>query len=407
MVSDKPLLSICIPTHSRSTMLRSLLEVLDKPGFLPFAFEVLVVENPSADEGYAAIAAMRPKHYSFSFHCRQTNIGGLANLTGALRMATGEFCLYLADDDRLVPEVVTEIVHELQADDAVAVGFAAWQAYDLVDDKVIHNNANFEAGRFDLAEAEKMLDWLMARTMCMPENGIYRTDAVRHCLFPSLSLAPRIVDLERLIRFGAVRFFNRAFVNFTWRHPDDPAVHRTTLGSNAGTDGWHRILHAFAVFHHLVSGKSILQAMNQATENLLFVVFGNAFLEAQRNRRFLEAWEQFRILDSLVPPYSPTLEERREIGFTACLQAIRLAALSFADTASVALVGFDDASAGAILAIDSGDDGPGFVFDDTVDYASAAILAPTAQIATLYQTRYGIPPGRVFSVDALRKIFLF
>ncbi len=401
----QPVLSICIPTYNRSDMLVSLLEDLDRPGFLPFEFDVIVTDNASPDPGYAEIACYKPSHYRLSYYRRPTNIGAEPNVFGGLRMANGEFCLYVGDDDRLIPEMVAEIVRELQADDGAAVGFAAWQAYDLVDHRVIHNDCAFEDARFEFAEAEIMLEWLMSLAMNHPEHAIYRTSAIRRCLFPPISLTATILHLERLIRFGAVRFFSRPFLNLVGRHPAEPGVNRMTNGSNQGSTGWHRQLHSFAVIYARLAGKPLFQGTGLAASNTMFVAFCNALLDAQRNRRPLEAWEQFQLTKSVVDyPIVPP-DEALRIAQRAAIQSTRLAAESFWGVERLMLMGFDPASGRSLLSIESGDRGAPLVWSDDTDYDNAAILVPTAAIAVEVQARLGIHAGRVFDLETIYSHF--
>src|SRR5258708_37398847 len=110
-----PVLSICIPSYNREALALELLQVLDAPGFLPFTFEVVLIDNASPDSSYDSVRGFEPRHFVFRYIRLAETISVFANVWGSLRRALGTFCPYAPDDARLVPAGLARAGHPLPA----------------------------------------------------------------------------------------------------------------------------------------------------------------------------------------------------------------------------------------------------------------------------------------------------
>ena len=104
-----PVLSICIPSYNREALALELLGELDAPGFLPFDFEVVLVDNASSTSAYDTVRGFAPQHYPLRYIRLDRTVTVFENVWGSLRRALGTFCLYMADDDRLTVGRVPDI----------------------------------------------------------------------------------------------------------------------------------------------------------------------------------------------------------------------------------------------------------------------------------------------------------
>ncbi len=119
--TQNPLLSIVIPTFNRSELLRRLLGQLDEEDYLPFPFEVIVVDNASSDPAYEAIRALRLRNYAYRYYRHGRNIGAARNIFGSYRLARGQFSMHLCDDDYLLPAAVADTQDRRQFADALEI----------------------------------------------------------------------------------------------------------------------------------------------------------------------------------------------------------------------------------------------------------------------------------------------
>lgn len=123
-----PLVSVVIPTFNRSKGLERVLGALEgqRPGDLPF--EVVVVDDGSADDTAELLAAWRSRRFPVRF-ARQANGGPARARNRALELASGEIILFGGDDIEPHPEQVAEHVreHQRRGDPRAAVlGLTRW-----------------------------------------------------------------------------------------------------------------------------------------------------------------------------------------------------------------------------------------------------------------------------------------
>ena len=119
-------ISICIPTFGRSRLIEKTLTCLVEPiQKSQKKFEVVITDNSLDDKTELAIEKFQDL-LNIRYHRHHENIGGFLNLLSAYGLATGKFCIYLADDDQLILEKVEEVCDFLNLHRSVNVVFAPW-----------------------------------------------------------------------------------------------------------------------------------------------------------------------------------------------------------------------------------------------------------------------------------------
>ena len=112
----KPLLSICIPTYNRAELLRSaLLSLMPQLKELEGEVELVVSDNCSTDDTRQVVEWAR-QFGPLRYHRNSENIGAIPNILAlADRLAAGEYCWLLGDDEMLRPGAVAKVVEILKA----------------------------------------------------------------------------------------------------------------------------------------------------------------------------------------------------------------------------------------------------------------------------------------------------
>lgn len=98
-----PLLSICIPSYNRPERLRTLLDSIDAA---PETVEIVICEDhaPRRTEVQEVVDLFRVSHpYRLTYVENEKNLGFDANLRQLVRSASGEFVVFMGDDDFFVP----------------------------------------------------------------------------------------------------------------------------------------------------------------------------------------------------------------------------------------------------------------------------------------------------------------
>src|SRR5579871_6843636 len=94
-------LSVCLITYNRATFLHRLFEDMFRTRPFDFPFEIIVLDNCSTDTTPQVLKAWNAQHPEIRPVRQKTNVGPENNLASAYRLARGQYCVYLADDDRL------------------------------------------------------------------------------------------------------------------------------------------------------------------------------------------------------------------------------------------------------------------------------------------------------------------
>jgi abequosyltransferase len=125
-MTQRPLLSICIPTYNRAGFLRECLSSLD-PTDLGSAVEIVVSDNASTDttlEVLEAFKATLPLRYIV----QSENLGPDRNFDAVITAAQGEYCWLLGSDDAVEPHGVSKLVAALSSRPADIIQFGYVQA---------------------------------------------------------------------------------------------------------------------------------------------------------------------------------------------------------------------------------------------------------------------------------------
>src|SRR5258706_13477973 len=93
--------AVITATYNRLSLLRRLLSQLDKQTLDPKTFEVIVVDDGSAEDMPARLSS-QPHRYRF-VPLRQQNAGPAAARHRAIENATGRVCVIIDDDMQVDP----------------------------------------------------------------------------------------------------------------------------------------------------------------------------------------------------------------------------------------------------------------------------------------------------------------
>ena len=105
------LLSICIPTFNRAGYLKKLLaNLLSQAAELDDPSQVEVVVSDNASDDATAGVLKEFEREGLVAETNAENIGGAANLYKAIRMASGEYCWLMGDDDHIVPGALRKLI---------------------------------------------------------------------------------------------------------------------------------------------------------------------------------------------------------------------------------------------------------------------------------------------------------
>jgi abequosyltransferase len=121
MQSDRPLLTIAIPTYNRSRFLRELLGILKPQMTETLNVELIISDNASTDDTAAMLDQFAKNGLNFQYIRNRNNLGADANILQCFEKAQGKYVWIFGDDDIILPGALTKIISLLSL-----------QQYDLV-----------------------------------------------------------------------------------------------------------------------------------------------------------------------------------------------------------------------------------------------------------------------------------
>lgn len=126
MQSDRPLLTIAIPTYNRAVYLRQSLEaLLPQLGGHP-EVELLISDNASPDSTLCVIQAFRERGLCLIHKRNEVNIGADANFLQCYELARGEYVWIVGDDDIIAAGAVAQILDTLETRKYDLVGLGSY-----------------------------------------------------------------------------------------------------------------------------------------------------------------------------------------------------------------------------------------------------------------------------------------
>jgi len=209
-------LSVCIPTHNRYQFLKWTVAKLKE---LQGHIEIIVSDNDSTDDT-KCIQLQGVKYIK-----QPDNIGAFPNMREALLAAKGEYAVFCADDDYLIPEEVTRGTEFLDAHPEVVAYFAPCQLWDEVNGSP-NWNAFYVANDETFTDPGKLWNFLIHNHV-WPEHAIYRTSALTAIMQPRINAYWCFVDLANALKAGAVHFAKTPYYRNITNHP---IGHRVKLG---------------------------------------------------------------------------------------------------------------------------------------------------------------------------------
>jgi glycosyltransferase involved in cell wall biosynthesis len=119
MTLNVPLVSIGIPTYNRSTLLRRSIDTAlqqDYPNI-----EVIVSDNASTDDTEIICKLYCEQDKRFKYIRNPENLGPTANFAAVMNAASGEYFMWLGNDDWLDTNYVSTCLDELTSDSGISL----------------------------------------------------------------------------------------------------------------------------------------------------------------------------------------------------------------------------------------------------------------------------------------------
>ncbi|MBF0125229.1 MAG: hypothetical protein HQL60_07830, partial [Magnetococcales bacterium] len=131
-------------------------------------------------------------------------IGSFRNMVGLYRAARGRYATYLADDDRLIPERVLEIINYLENNKNVVAYFTSMKLIDRVSHDAMLFWGNFDGVRlFNKSNSIELFNFMVDLPF-LPEVYILRTDIYSHFGYHTHKVYFPLNQIFRMLEYGEI-----------------------------------------------------------------------------------------------------------------------------------------------------------------------------------------------------------
>lgn len=120
-----PLVSICVPTYNRPSLLRESLRTIRAQDYAPL--EILISDNCSDDETGQLCHEIAQVDPRVRYVCQPRNIGMHANHNFCIEESRGEFLCFFHDDDLYDPQIIGCYVEFLHRHPEVGIVCSDWE----------------------------------------------------------------------------------------------------------------------------------------------------------------------------------------------------------------------------------------------------------------------------------------
>ncbi|WAP70775.1 glycosyltransferase family 2 protein [Jiella pelagia] len=238
--STDVVLSICVPTYNRANFLRHLFpHIREVAKAFDFSYEIVVSDNCSPDETPEIVQGFIAEGLPIRYF-RQEENKRLSNLFSAFRHARGEFLVYLADDDLIIPEALADNIRFMRDNPEIRALYTPWEIYDALAGKA--HGQFFRLPKpvqvFSPGQEIDLLKMLVDHHV-MPEIAIYRAEAVRQLVSAPQFCYWAFAYLATMISQGPIAFRDVPYYR---------SVTLTPVMPNRHQEGTHDNLHNWDAF---------------------------------------------------------------------------------------------------------------------------------------------------------------
>jgi glycosyltransferase domain-containing protein len=180
-MTDRPLVSVCIPTYNRAQKLQRCVKKLLECDY--WNIEIIVSDNGSTDDTAAVCETLRKSDDRIVCHRHSSNRGIHANFAFTRQQASGKYFLWHADDDYLDSDYIRKCVNALE-DDATLVLAYGLSTFHAANNEIIHYGKQIELN--SKSSTFRVLKYLWQVSDNSIFYGVYRTDPLKDCIVPNI-----------------------------------------------------------------------------------------------------------------------------------------------------------------------------------------------------------------------------
>jgi len=148
-MTNRPLISVCIPSYNRKDKLPELLDSIFNENFKDFNIVICEDNSPQRPEIRSIVAQYKEKHPDFiQYHENSNNLGYDGNIRALIGQASGEYCFFMGNDDLVYPGALGEVANAIDKYDNVGAILRSYKMFENAPDNVVQTFQYFQEDRF-------------------------------------------------------------------------------------------------------------------------------------------------------------------------------------------------------------------------------------------------------------------
>ncbi|MBN1353731.1 MAG: glycosyltransferase [Candidatus Omnitrophica bacterium] len=237
MTDEKIKLSVIIPTHNRTAILKKCLGALQKATLAADSFEVIVSDDGSNEDVKSGIGAFLDSKVPSFRYMRNEKTGANRARNLAIKESQGAILLFINDDIIAAPGMLEThmLAHGCCPEENTAILGRVRLAPEI--QPTVFSNLHLDAS-FDLLEGREELDWrafytcnVSVKRSFLEKYGIFDEDMRWH---EDLELA------ERLSRHGLRVIYNSDALGYHWHDLDENGYLAIAAKEGGSLAAWYK-----------------------------------------------------------------------------------------------------------------------------------------------------------------------
>lgn len=173
-----PLLSVCIPAYNRPEVLPALLDSILGQDFDDYDVVICEDKSPMRRDIAEVVDSYSRKYPGrIAYFENEKNLGYDANLRNLIAKATGQYCLFMGNDDLMCPGALTAVAGAVRRHPDVGVVLRSYASFDGTPDNIAQVFRYFDKEIFFPAGAETIAT-IYRRSVVIPGMVINREAAI-------------------------------------------------------------------------------------------------------------------------------------------------------------------------------------------------------------------------------------
>ncbi len=174
-------ISVCIPAYNRPEDFSALLKTVVEQDY--DNYEIVVSEDCSPmaaeiEEVTQGFIKQYP-HIAINYSSNSENLGFDGNLRALLSKATGEYCLYMGNDDLMCPGALRKVAEILTQYENVGVLMRSYSSFEGSPENIVQTFQYFDSNRFFPAGRETIITFFR-RSVVIPGVTVHREKALAY-----------------------------------------------------------------------------------------------------------------------------------------------------------------------------------------------------------------------------------